>query len=98
MLFCSDRRRLPGFGTTKAETRAMPANQHTTQPTATEAPFRYRRAETVRHLHDPRATDRSGQSARQAAQEAGLPHTTLRYWQQRQQRTDAHPQTVAFFE
>lgn len=76
----------------------MPANQHTTQPTSTEAPFRYRRAETVRHLHDQRATDRSGRSARQAAQEAGLPHTTLRYWQQRQQRTDAHPQTVAFFE
>ena len=58
---------------------------------ATEEPFRYTRAETVRHLHDCRHADRSPLSGRAAAEQAGVPHTTLRYWQQRQQHTNAPP-------
>lgn len=56
---------------------------------ATEEPFRYSRAETVRHLHDCRHPDRAPLSGRAAAEQAGVPHTTLRYWQQRQQQTNA---------
>src|SRR5688500_1873224 len=88
----------PGFGTTKAETRAMPTDQHTPAPATTQEPFRYRRGETVAHLHDPRPSDRPRPSTRSAARSAGLPHTTLRYWQQRQQHTEAPPELVAFFE
>ena len=40
----------------------------------------------------------AGQSARHAARTAGVPHTTLRYWEQRQQHTDAPAELVAFFE
>jgi hypothetical protein len=58
---------------------------------ATEEPFRYTRAETVRHLHDCRNPDRSPLSGRAAAEQAGVPHSTLRYWQQRQQQTNAPP-------
>jgi Family of unknown function (DUF6399) len=76
----------------------MLATQHTPAPAATEEPFRYSRAETVRILHDRHNPDRSEQSTRHAAQAAGVPHTTLHYWQQRQQGTDAPPELVAFFE
>lgn len=86
----------PSFGTTKAETRAMLTSQHTPEPTTTEEPFRYTRSETVRILHD--CLDHSGPSRRASAQTAGIPHTTLRYWQQRQQHTDAPAELVAFFE
>jgi len=58
---------------------------------ATEEPFRYTRAETVRHLHDCRHPDRAPLSGRATAAQAGVPHTTLRYWQQRQQQTNAPP-------
>jgi hypothetical protein len=88
----------PGFGTTKAETRAMPTDQHTPAPATTQEPFRYPRGETVEHLHDPHHPQGSRPSTRSAARAAGLPHTTLRYWQQRQQHTDAPPELVAFFE
>ena len=76
----------------------MPTDQHTPAPATTQEPFRYRRGETVAHLHDPRPSDRSRPSTRSAARSAGVPHTTLRYWQQRQQRADAPPELVAFFE
>jgi hypothetical protein len=76
----------------------MPADQHTPPPTTTEEPFRYTRSDTVGHLHDQRHPDRSHPSTRQAARTAGIPHTTLRYWQQRQQDTDAPAEVVAFFE
>jgi len=76
----------------------MLANQHTPAPATTEEPFRYSRAETVRLLHDRLHPDHSDQSTRHAAHAAGVPHTTLRYWQQRQQRTDAPPEWSAFFE
>jgi Family of unknown function (DUF6399) len=88
----------PGFGATKAETRAMLANQHIPQPPATEEPFRYPRSQTVQILHDALNTEPAPASTRQAAQATGVPHTTLYYWQQRQQRTDAPPQRVAFFD
>ena len=76
----------------------MPADQHTPAPPTTEAPFRYPRSETVRILHDRLDPDRSAPSGREAARTAGVPHTTLRYWQQRQRHTDAPPELVAFFE
>ena len=76
----------------------MPTDQHTPAPSTPQEPFRYRRGETVAHLHDPRPLDRPRPSTRSAARSAGLPHTTLRYWQQRQQGTDASPELVAFFE
>ena len=76
----------------------MPVNQHTPAPATAEEPFRYSRAETVRILHDSLKTDRSEPSTRQAAHAAGVPHTTLHYWQQRQQRTDAPAELIAFFE
>src|SRR3954453_14786124 len=112
MLFCSDRLSsvrfcplnkhgpvaYPGFGTTKAETRAMPTDQHTPASTPTEESFRYTRSETVRILHDRLDPDRSAPSGRDAARTAGVPHTTLRYWHQRQRHTDAPPQLIAFFE
>jgi hypothetical protein len=112
MAFCSDRITFvwfwllnkhgwvsyPGFGATKAEIPAMTAHQHTPAPDTTEEPFRYPRAETARILYDGRNADSPDQSTRQAAHAAGIPHTTLRYWQQRQQRTDAPPELVAFFE
>jgi Family of unknown function (DUF6399) len=88
----------PGFGTTKAETRAMLPDQHTPATPTTEAPFRYTRSETARYLHDRLNPDRPGQSARHVARTAGIPHTTLRYWEQRQQHTDAPAELVAFFE
>jgi hypothetical protein len=88
----------PGFGTTKAETRAMLPDQHTPATPTPEAPFRYARSETARHLHDRLNPDRPGQSARHAARTAGIPHTTLRYWEQRQRHTDAPAELVAFFE
>jgi Family of unknown function (DUF6399) len=65
---------------------------------ATEDSFRYARSETVRHLHDRLHPDHSNRSGRDFARQAGVPHTTLRYWQQRQQRTDASSAVVAFFE
>jgi hypothetical protein len=112
MAFCSDRVlsvwfcplnkhgsvSYPGFGATKAETRAMLANQHTPAPATTEEPFRYARADTVRILHDCLNPDYSDRATRQAAHAAGVPHTTLRYWQQRQQGIDAPPEWIAFFE
>ena len=76
----------------------MPTSQHTPAPAPTEEPFRYARSETVRHLYDRLHTDCSAQSERHAARLAGVPHTTLRYWQQRQQRTDAPAELVAFLE
>jgi hypothetical protein len=76
----------------------MPTDQHTPAPSPTQEPFRHPRSETVRHLHDQRRPDRSRPSTRDAARSAGVPHTTLHYWQQRQQRTDAPPDVVAFFE
>ncbi len=86
------------FDTTKAETRAMRATQHNPQPAATEEPFRYPRSQTVQILHDCLDAELSPPSSRQAAQAAGIPHTTLHYWQQRQQRLDASPERVAFFD
>lgn len=76
----------------------MPTDQHTPAPTTTQEPFRYSRSETARHLHDRLDPDRSGQSTRHAARTTGIPHTTLRYWEQRQQHTDAPAELVAFFE
>ena len=76
----------------------MPSDQHSPAAPATQEPFRYSRSETARHLHDRLNPDRSGQSARHAARTAGVPHTTLRYWEQREQRTDAPAELVAFFE
>ena len=74
-------------------------NSHSTPSRpATEEPFRYTRSETVGHLHERRHPDHTHQSGRDFATAAGLPHTTLRYWEQRQQRTDAPPSLVAFFE
>jgi hypothetical protein len=76
----------------------MPTDQHSPAAPATEESFRYPRSETVRHLHDRLNPDRSGQSTRHAARTAGVPHTTLRYWEQRQQHTKAPAELVAFFE
>ena len=67
----------------------MLAEQHNPAAPTTEEPFRYSRSETVRHLHDRLNPDCTDQSARQAARAAGIPHTTLRYWDQRLRRTDA---------
>jgi hypothetical protein len=86
------------FDTTKAETRAMLATQHNPQPAATEEPFRYSRSQTVQILRDGLNAEPSPLSSRQAAKAAGIPHTTLHYWQQRQQRLDASPERVAFFD
>jgi hypothetical protein len=88
----------PGFGTTKAETRAMLTNQHTQTPEPTEDSFRYTRSQTVRILHDSRKTDGCPTSTRQAAHAAGVPHTTLHYWQARQQDINAPTELVAFFD
>jgi Family of unknown function (DUF6399) len=62
-----------------------------------EEPFRHDRAHTAQVLHDRHQAHRDS-STRQAARDAGVPHTTLHYWQQRQRRCDAPPQWVAFFE
>jgi hypothetical protein len=88
----------PGFGTTKAETRAMLASQHNPTPTPTEEPFRYPRAQTTQILADCLQTQLSPPSTRQAAQTAGVPHTTLHYWQQRRQRINAPLERIAFFD
>jgi Family of unknown function (DUF6399) len=87
-----------GFATTKAETRAMLTSQHTPAAPTTEEPFRYSRSQTVRLLRDSLDPEQPGLSGRAAARAADVPHTTLRYWQQRQQRTAAPPELVAFFE
>jgi hypothetical protein len=76
----------------------MPTRQHTPTPAPTEESFRYQRCETVHILHDCLDEDTRGPSTRRAAHAAGIPHTTLRYWQQRQQRTDAPAELVAFFD
>jgi hypothetical protein len=76
----------------------MLPDQHTPATPPTEAPFRYTRSETARYLHERLNPDRPGQSARHAARTAGIPHTTLRYWEQRQRHTDAPAELVAFFE
>jgi hypothetical protein len=76
----------------------MLPEHHTPTAPATEEPFRYTRSETTRHLHDRLHPDRSGQSTRHAARNAGIPHTTLRYWEQRCQHTDAPAELIAFFE
>jgi hypothetical protein len=74
-------------------------NSHSTPSRpATEEPFRYARSEAVRHLHERRHPDHAHQSGRDFATTAALPHTTLRYWEQRQQHTDAPAGLVAFFE
>jgi Family of unknown function (DUF6399) len=74
-------------------------NSHSTPSyPATEEPFRYARSETVRHLHERLHPDHEHQSGRDFATTAGLPHTTLRYWEQRQQHTDAPAGLVAFLE
>jgi len=65
---------------------------------ATEEPFRYSRSETVSHLRERRQPDHAHQSGRDFAQQAGLPHSTFHYWQQRLQHTDAPTDLVAFFE
>ena len=76
----------------------MPTDQHSPAAPTTQEPFRYTRSETARHLHDRLNPDRSGQSTRHAARTTGIPPTTLRYWEQRQQHTDAPTELVAFFE
>src|SRR5258705_6921435 len=76
----------------------MPTDQHNPASPTTQEPFRYSRAETARHLHDRLNPDRSGPSTRHAARTAGIPHTTLRYWEQRQQHTEAPAERVVFFE
>jgi hypothetical protein len=87
-----------GFDTTKAETRAMLTNQHTPEIAPPEDPFRYTRSQTARLLHDCLQPNLSSSSTRQAAQAAGVPHTTLHYWQQRQKATNAPTELVAFFD
>lgn len=76
----------------------MLTSQHTVAPTTPEEPFRYTRSETVRILQDHLDPDHSDQSRRAFARTAGIPHTTLRYWQQRQQQGAADPELAAFFE
>jgi len=74
-------------------------NSHSTAPApATEEPFRYTRSETVSHLHDRFSPDHATQSGRAFARQAGIPHTTLRYWQQRHQGTAAPAVLAAFLE
>jgi hypothetical protein len=73
-------------------------NHSTPSPLGTEEPFRHSRSETVRHLHERLHPDHAYQSGRDFAKTAGLPHTTLHYWQQRQQRLPAPQALVAFFE
>ncbi|HYT87434.1 MAG TPA: hypothetical protein VEL76_01835 [Gemmataceae bacterium] len=63
-----------------------------------EAPFRYARAETARHLADAQDARAGPPVGRHAARAAGIPHTTLRYWRQRQRRTAAPAALVAFFD
>ena len=75
----------------------MPTDPHNPASPTTEAPFRLSRSETVRHLHDRLNPDCSGQSTRHAARTAGIPPTTLRYWEPRQQHTQAPAELVAFF-
>lgn len=76
----------------------MLTSQHNPPPDSTEEPFRYSRSETVRILHDSSDAAQPLQSTRAFARAAGVPHTTLHYWQQRQQRTDAPAPLVAFFD
>jgi hypothetical protein len=76
----------------------MLADQLTTPPNSPEVPFRHSRSETVRILHDCHNSAPSSPSGRHSAHAAGVPHTTLRYWQQRQHQTNAPAQLVAFFE
>ena len=49
-------------------------------------------------LHDGLHPDRAPLSGRDQARQAGIPHTTLHYWRQRQQRTDAPAALVALFD
>jgi Family of unknown function (DUF6399) len=65
---------------------------------ATEEPFRYPRRETAGILHDGLHPDRAPLSGRDQARQAGIPHTTLHYWRQRQQRTEAPAALVALFD
>src|SRR5277367_4328129 len=84
--------------TPQEETRAMCNRYSTPSGSATEEPFRYSRSETVSHLRERRQPDHAHQSGRDFAQQAGLPHSTFHYWQQRLQHTDAPTDLVAFFE
>ena len=89
----------PAPAPTEEPFRAVdPAVPSATADGPAAAPFRYDRSETVGHLHDRRQPNRSAQSGRQAARQAGIPHTTLHYWQQRQQHTAAPLELNAFME
>jgi hypothetical protein len=76
----------------------MCSNHSTFSRPAAEEPFRYARSESVRHLHEHLQPDHRHQSGRAFAATAGVPHSTLRYWEQRQQGNEAPPDLVAFFE
>jgi hypothetical protein len=76
----------------------MSASHCTPPAPPAEAPFRYPRAETARRLADAQDARADSPAGRHAARAAGLPHTTLRYWRQRQRRTAAPAALVAFFD
>jgi hypothetical protein len=76
----------------------MSIDQHSPATPTLQDSFRYRRGDTVHHLQQRRDPDAARVSTRQAARDADLPHTTLRYWQQRLQHTDAPAELVTFFE
>src|SRR3982751_5216160 len=69
---------------THTRSRAVSTCQANPTRPATEEPFRSSRRASAGLLHQ--------------ARQAGIPHTTLHYWRQRQQRTEAPAALVAFFD
>ena len=57
--------------------------------------FRWTRTEATHTLHDYHD---AGTSGRQFAQQAGVPRSTLQYWQQQRQHPDLEPELGAFLE
>src|SRR5437870_1969809 len=76
----------------------MLAPQHTTPERACPEPFRWTRSQTAGHLDDFRDPLQAAPSQRAFAQQAGLPRSTLHYWQARQEQVAADPALTRFFE
>jgi hypothetical protein len=76
----------------------MLAPQDTTSQRSCPEPFRWTRSQTAQHLEDFRDPHEATPSQRAFAQQAGLPRSTLQYWQARHERVAAEPVLTTFFE
>jgi hypothetical protein len=72
------------------------------QPTPDTVPqpdaFRWPRSQATQTCHDFHDPQRPPTSQRQFAQQAGVPRSTLQYWEQQRRHPDLEPELVAFCE